>query len=43
MSDAGNETLLESLFEQFLDQGHSEAEAAKLARERLYELPDYWS
>ena len=39
MSNAQNETLLETLFEQFLDEGFSEAEAEKLANERFFEEP----
>ena len=33
MSHDGNTRLLESLYEQFLDEGYSEEEAAKLAQE----------
>jgi len=33
MSDDVNERALEGLFEDFLEQGHTEAEAAELARE----------
>ena len=39
MSNLVNETILENLFEQFLDEGKSEAEAEKLANERLEQLP----
>jgi hypothetical protein len=33
MSHDGNTTILERLYEQFLKEGHSEEEAARLARE----------
>ena len=33
MSHDGNTTILERLHEQFLKEGHSEEEAARLARE----------
>tara|TARA_Y100000310_G_scaffold43237_1_gene40346 strand:+ start:239 stop:370 length:132 start_codon:yes stop_codon:yes gene_type:complete len=42
MSNAFNEALLENLFEQFLEEGHTEAQAEKLAKERLEQLPTPW-
>jgi hypothetical protein len=33
MSHDGNTTILERLYEQFLKEGHTEEEAARLARE----------
>jgi hypothetical protein len=33
MSHDGNTTILERLYEQFLEEGHTEEEAARLARE----------
>jgi hypothetical protein len=33
MSHDGNTRLLEQLYEQFLEEGHTEEEAARLARE----------
>ena len=33
MSHDGNTTILERLYEQYLKEGHSEEEAARLARE----------
>jgi hypothetical protein len=42
MSNLVNETILENLFEQFLDEGHSETQAEKLAMERLEQLPTPW-
>jgi len=42
MSNAQNETLLETLFEQFLDEGFSEAKAEKLANERFEQIPTPW-
>jgi len=33
MSHNGNITVLERLYEQFLEEGHTEEEAARLARE----------
>ena len=39
MSNLVNETILEDLFEQFLEEGHTEAQAEKLAKERLEQLP----
>ena len=35
MSHDGNTTILERLYEQYLEEGHSEEEAARLARELL--------
>ena len=35
MSHDGNITVLERLYEQFLEEGHTEEEAARLARELL--------
>jgi hypothetical protein len=35
MSHNGNITVLERLYEQFLEEGHTEEEAARLARELL--------
>jgi len=35
MSHNGNTTILEKLYEQYLEEGHSEEEAARLARELL--------
>ena len=37
MTNAQNETLRETLFEQFLDEGFSETEVEKLANERFFE------
>ena len=42
MSNLVNETILEDLFEQFLEEGHTEAQAEKLAKERLEQLPTPW-
>ena len=35
MSHNGNTTILERLYEQYLEEGHTEEEAARLARELL--------
>jgi len=35
MSHNGNTTILEKLYEQYLEEGHTEEEAARLARELL--------
>ena len=35
MSHDGNTTILERLYEQYLEEGHTEEEAARLARELL--------
>ena len=37
MSDLINETILEQLFEKYLEQGYSEIEAAKLANKEFGE------
>ena len=42
MSNLVNETILEDLFEQFLEEGHTEAQAEKLAKERLEQIPTPW-
>tara|TARA_R110002020_G_C15686814_1_gene719433 strand:+ start:264 stop:395 length:132 start_codon:yes stop_codon:yes gene_type:complete len=42
MSNLVNETILENLFEQFLEEGKSEAEAERLANERLETIPTPW-
>ena len=42
MSNLANEILLENLFEQFLEEGHSEAEAERLANKRMETLPTPW-
>ena len=38
MSHDGNTRLLESLYEQFLDEGYSEEEAAEMARKHFEEM-----
>lgn len=38
MSNLENDTLLENLYEQFLEEGFTEVEAESLARERLEEM-----
>ena len=38
MSHDGNTRLLESLYEQYLEEGYSEAEAAELAQKRFEEM-----
>ena len=38
MSHDGNTRLLESLYEQFLEEGYSEAEAEELAQKRFEEM-----
>ena len=35
MSHDGNTTIFERLYEQYLEEGHTEEEAARLARELL--------
>ena len=42
MSNLVNETILENLFEQFLEEGHSEAKAERLANEKLETIPTPW-
>ena len=42
MSNLVNETILENIFEQFLEEGHTEAQAEKLARERIEQIPTPW-
>jgi len=42
MSNMFNEMLLENLFEEFLEEGFSEAEAEKLANEKFEHLPTPW-
>ena len=42
MSNLVNETILENLFEQFLEEGHSETEAERLAKERIETIPTPW-
>ena len=41
MSDLINETILEQLFEKYLEQGYSEIEAEKLANKEFEEGYDY--
>ena len=38
MSHDGNTRLMESLYEQFLDEGYSESEAAEKAKQALEEM-----
>jgi hypothetical protein len=38
MSHDGNTRLLEQLYEQFLDEGYSEAEAEEMAQKRFEEM-----
>ena len=42
MSNLVNETILENIFEQFLEEGHTEAQAEKLAMERIEQIPTPW-
>ena len=42
MSNLVNETILEDLFNQFLEDGHTEEQAEKLARERIEQIPSPW-
>jgi hypothetical protein len=42
MSNLANETLLEDWFNQFLAEGYSEAEAERLANEKLETMPTPW-
>ena len=42
MSNATNEMLLENWFEEFLAEGFSEAEAERLANEKLENTPAPW-
>ena len=42
MSNLVNETILENIFEQFLEEGHTEAQAEKLARERIEQITTPW-
>ena len=42
MSNLANEILLENLFEQFLEEGRSEAEAEWLANERMETISTPW-
>ena len=42
MSNLANETLLEDWYNQLLAEGHSEAEAERLANEKLETMPTPW-
>lgn len=42
MSNIFNETLLENLFEEFIEEGFSDKEAEKLAKERFENLATPW-
>ena len=42
MSNLANEIILEDLFLEFLEEGHSEAEAERLANETLETIPSPW-
>ena len=42
MSNNANTALLESLFEQFLEEGYTEEQAEKLALERIEQIPTPW-